>query len=38
VSTVFTVEPLDVHDPNSYLYSMEALNEIIMILPRAPKK
>jgi hypothetical protein len=32
VSMVFTVEPLDAHDPDSYIYSMEAVNEFILVL------
>jgi hypothetical protein len=34
VSTIFTMEPLDAHDPDSYIYSMEAVNEFIMVLSK----
>jgi hypothetical protein len=29
------MEPLDAHDLHSYIYSMEAMNEFILDLPRA---
>jgi hypothetical protein len=38
VSTVFTTGPLDAHDPDSYIYSIEVVNEFILVLPRAHKK
>jgi hypothetical protein len=38
VSAVFTTEPLEAHDPDSYIYSMEVVNEFILVLPRAHKK
>jgi hypothetical protein len=35
---VFTMEPLDAHDLDSYIYSIEAMNEFILVLPRVHKK
>jgi hypothetical protein len=35
VSAVFIAEPLDAHDPD---YSMEAVNEFIVVILRAHKK
>jgi hypothetical protein len=32
------MEPLDAYNPNSYNYSMETMNEYIVVLPRAHKK
>jgi hypothetical protein len=32
--TVFTVEPLEAFDPDSYIYSMEAVNEFILVLSK----
>jgi hypothetical protein len=34
VSTVFIVEPLDAFNPDSYIYSMEAVKEFILVLSK----
>jgi hypothetical protein len=31
---VFIVEPLDAFDPDSYIYSIEAVNEFILVLSK----
>jgi hypothetical protein len=34
VSTIFTVEPLEAFDPDSYIDSMDAVNEFILVLSK----